>query len=55
MKMFVALAVVLWLLCGVAGAWMLEGAEMHAKTIALGPIAVMRGFNQAPEWIPGPN
>lgn len=55
MKMFLSLATIIWLLCGLSGAWMLEGADLHLKTVALGPIALAKGFNQAPEWLPGSN
>ena len=49
MKLFVGLAVFVWLLCGLAGAWMLEGHDdLHIKTIAKGPISLVRAFNENP-------
>jgi hypothetical protein len=49
MKLFVALAVTVWLLCGLAGAWMLErDGELHWKMIAKGPITLVRAFNETP-------
>ena len=48
MKMFVGIAVFVWLLCGLAGAWMLEGANhMHARTIIRGPISLIKAINDA--------
>ncbi len=37
--MVVTIAVICWLISGLAGSWMLEGNDMHLKTIALGPIS----------------
>jgi hypothetical protein len=49
MKLFVALGVVFWLLCGLVGAWMLEGPDdLHWKMIAKGPITLVRAFNENP-------
>jgi hypothetical protein len=45
-----------WLICGVAGAWMLEGrSNMHWKTIAYGPLTLVRAFNEKPITYPGPD
>jgi hypothetical protein len=54
MKLFVIVALVIWFICGVAGAWMLEGSDMHLKTIARGPISLVKGFNDDPVTYPGP-
>ena len=54
MKAFVALAVVIWILCGVAGSWMLHNGEMRLKTIAYGPISLVKGYNSAPDFSPAP-
>jgi hypothetical protein len=54
MKLFVAVAVFLWLVCGLIGAWMLEGSNMHLKTIARGPISLVKGFDEHPVTYPGP-
>jgi hypothetical protein len=49
MKLFVGVAVFLWLLCGLAGAWMLEGDdELHWKAIAKGPITLIKALNENP-------
>lgn len=56
MKLFVGIAVFFWLLCGLIGAWMLEGrSDMHWKTIARGPISLAKGFNDHPVTYPGPD
>ena len=48
-KLFVTVALFVWLLCGVAGAWMIEGRQdLHLRTIALGPISLIKGFNEDP-------
>jgi hypothetical protein len=55
MKLFVILAIFIWLVCGFFGAWMLEGGgNMHLKTIARGPISLVKGFNENPVSYPGP-
>jgi hypothetical protein len=54
MKLFVILAIFIWLVCGFLGAWMLEGADMHLKTIVRGPISLVKGFNENPVTYPGP-
>ena len=56
MKLFVAFGMFVWLVCGFAGAWRLEGLdELHFKTIALGPISLVKAFNEDPVTYPGPN
>jgi len=52
MKLFVGLAVFVWVICGAIGAWMLEGHNMHAKTIARGPISLIKAINHAPTPYP---
>ena len=53
MKLFILVLLVIWLVCGVAGAWMLEGSDMHFKTIARGPISLVKGFTDDPVTVPG--
>jgi hypothetical protein len=53
MKWFVVFAVFVWLLCGLAGAWRL--GNMHIKTIAKGPISLIKAFDEKPVSYPGPN
>ena len=49
MKLFVIFLAFFWLICGFAGAWRLEGpGEMHFKTIARGPISLVRAFEEYP-------
>ena len=56
MKLFIFFAVFIWLVCGVAGAWWKEGVgDMHFKTIAKGPISLVRAINDNPVSYPGPN
>jgi hypothetical protein len=56
MKLFVAFAVVIWFLCGFAGAWRLEGLDdLHWKTIAKGPLSLVEAFNEEPVSYPGPD
>jgi hypothetical protein len=50
MKLFVAFAVFVWGACGLVGAWMLEGSDMHLRTIARGPISLIKGYNEAPPY-----
>jgi hypothetical protein len=54
MKWFVVFAVFFWLLCGLIGAWMLEGRDdLHLKTIARGPITLIEAFKEDPLTYPG--
>jgi hypothetical protein len=56
MKAFVVFTLFIWLLCGFIGAWRLEGlGEMRWKTIARGPISLVRAFNDHPVSYPGPD
>jgi len=47
MKLFAIVALFIWLVCGLAGAWMLEGADLHWQLIVKGPITLIRAFNEA--------
>lgn len=53
MKAFVVFTLFVWLLCGVVGAWMME--DMHFKTIARGPISLIKAYNDAPPYSLGTN
>ena len=56
MKVALAFAVFFWFVCGLAGALMLEGgSHLHIKTIARGPISLIKAFNENPVTYPGPN
>jgi len=39
---------------GVAGAWMKGETSVHWKTIAKGPITLVKAFNENPPTYPGP-
>ena len=55
MKIFVGFAVFIWLLCGLIGAWMLEGRnDIHLKAVARGPITLVKAYNEHPITYPGP-
>jgi hypothetical protein len=48
MKSFLVFAVVLWLLCGLIGAWMLRAnGTLEPSMIAMGPITLVKAFNEA--------
>ena len=54
MKLFVGFFIFFWLICGFAGAWMLEGGgDLHWKTIARGPISLVKAFDEKPVTYPG--
>jgi len=55
MKLAVIIAVALWLLCGVGGAWRLDELDRdHWKAIARGPITLAKAFDEDPVSYPGP-
>lgn len=55
MKLAIGVAIIVWLLCGLIGDWMLEGREdMHLKRIARGPITLAEAFNEKPVRYPEP-
>lgn len=53
MKWLLGLLVVVWFVCGLLGAWRLH--DMHLKTIARGPLTMVKAFNDAPVTYPGPD
>jgi hypothetical protein len=54
MKWAIVLLVLVWFLCGVAGAWMLDDLDSdHWKTIARGPITLVKAINENPVSVPG--
>ena len=56
MKVAIVIGIIFWLICGVAGAWMLEGGDnMHFKSIAWGPFTLAEAFNERPVTYPGPD
>ena len=52
MKWLVGLAVSVWLICGLIGAWWL--GSMHIETIAKGPMSLAKAYNDNPMSYPGP-
>ena len=52
MKLFIAVIVLVWLLCGLGGAYML--GDHNWKVVARGPISLVEGFNDNPVTYPGP-
>ncbi|HET7605629.1 MAG TPA: hypothetical protein VFK28_06125 [Sphingomicrobium sp.] len=49
MKLAAIVAVLLWLLCGLGGAWRLGELDSHHwKAIARGPITLAKAFNDNP-------
>lgn len=55
MKFAAIIAVVMWLICGVAGAWRLgELNSGHWKAVARGPITLAKSLNDNPVTYPGP-
>jgi hypothetical protein len=54
MKLAVGIFIIIWLLCGLAGAWMMGETGIHWKTIAKGPITLVKAFKEDPVSYPGP-
>jgi hypothetical protein len=52
MKLFVGVAIFLWLLCGFIGAMWLH--NMSGKNIVRGPISLAKAYNENPASYPGP-
>ena len=54
MKYAVILIVLVWLLSGLAGAWMLDDLDSdHWKTIARGPMTLAKAVQEDPVTAPG--
>lgn len=55
MKLLLGVLVLIWLICGVAGAWRLGDLDRdHWKTVARGPLTLVEAFHDDPVAIPGP-
>ena len=55
MKAFVIFVVLIWLVCGLAGAWMLGKLDGgHWSYIARGPLTLVQAINEKPVNYPGP-
>ena len=56
MKLAFAVLVFIWIICGAAGAWMLDELDSaHWKEIAKGPITLADAFSEKPVTYPGPD
>jgi len=56
MKLAVGIAVSFWLLCGIAGAWMLDDLDRHHwKMIARGAITLSQALKDHPVTYGGPS
>jgi hypothetical protein len=53
MKLLIGFLVVIWLACGLLGAW--RFGDMRFETILRGPIAMVKAFNDVPVSYPGPS
>lgn len=53
MKLLIVVLMIVWLACGLFGAWRLD--DMRPKSILLGPLTMAKGFNDAPVSYPGPS
>jgi hypothetical protein len=51
-KLLVTILAIIWLFCGLIGAWWLD--EVHLKKIALGPITLAKALDDRPVSYPGP-
>ena len=53
MKLFVVIAIFVWLICGLAGDWMSHGGgDLRWKKVIRGPITLIEAFNDDPVTIP---
>lgn len=56
MKWAIRVFALIWLLCGLIGAWWLDELEpKYWKVIAKGPISLARAYKENPPDYPGPN
>ena len=54
MKLFFGIAIFVWLLCGLAGAFMMNDLDSdHWQTLAKGPITLIKAIKDAPTPYPG--
>ena len=52
MKLLFGFALMIWVICGVAGGWMLEGVHLHLRSVAGGPMTLINGMHDAPAYDP---
>jgi hypothetical protein len=56
MKWGIGMLVLVWFLCGIVGAWWLDDLDAHHwKTIAKGPLTLMRALDEYPPTYPWSN
>jgi hypothetical protein len=53
MKLLIVILMIIWLACGLFGAWRLD--DMRLKSILLGPLTMAEAANEAPVSYPGPS
>ena len=54
MKLFIGLALFIWLVCGLAGDWLLEdGSDLNWSNVAKGPITLVKAMRQSPPTFRG--
>jgi hypothetical protein len=46
MKPYVIGGIVVWIVCGITGAWLLGQQRVDLRTIAGGPVTLWRGLNK---------
>ena len=54
MKLFIGVALFIWLVCGLAGEWLLEdGDHLRWQSVAKGPITLVKAMRQSPPTFRG--
>ena len=54
MKLFIGVALFVWLACGLTGEWLLEGrSDMRWQSVAKGPITLVKAMRQSPPTFRG--
>lgn len=54
MKLFIGIGLFIWLVCGLAGDWLLEGADdLHWQAVAKGPITLIKAMERSPPTFRG--
>ena len=53
MKLLIVILLIVWLACGLFGAWRLD--DMRPRPILLGALTMAKAFSDAPVTYPGPS
>ena len=54
MKLFIGVALFIWLVCGLAGEWLLEdGGDIRWQSVAKGPITLIKAMERSPPTFRG--